>query len=188
MAEWVAGGARPDARKMPLTQLAATSLDRVPQDRTTIINSLVAYVGSELLCHRAPDGSKLAALQNDEWQPLLDWAADSFGARLQTGTGIMPVKQSTDAIEAFRQVIAEQNDVQLAGVRHAVDSCGSLILGLALAKARLLPEQVFAAAELESLTQADQWGEDPVTTSRHAQIMRELKLCQQWFALLGAKA
>jgi len=83
-AEWgeVPDKAEINASHLPLTRLAATGLDRVTTQRTRVIEDTAKYAGSDMLCYRATAPSSLVQQQIETWQPLLDWAAERYGARL----------------------------------------------------------------------------------------------------------
>src|SRR5262245_58864535 len=67
---------------LPLTRLAATGIDRVASQRERVIDDAAKYAGTDLLCYRAYDPESLVRRQQALWQPLLDWAAERYGARL----------------------------------------------------------------------------------------------------------
>jgi chaperone required for assembly of F1-ATPase len=86
-------------------------------------------------------------------------------------------------LAALRKALAGANDLELAGLGVAVDAAGSLVIGLALAQARIDAAQAFAAAELDAAYQAERWGEDPVLLAKHAAIRGDLAVCERFFAL-----
>src|SRR5262249_33756110 len=83
-AEWMAvpEQAEINVTHLPMTRLAATGLDRVTSQRERVIDDTAKYGGSDLLCYRATDPASLVRRQHEAWQPLLDWAAERYGARL----------------------------------------------------------------------------------------------------------
>jgi len=184
--EWRAQTEKINPASMPLTQLAATAIDIVSKDRKKITAELLNYIGSELLCHRAEDPSTLAAQQDKMWQPLLGWCAKRFDASLQNGVGIMPIVQSPEATTALRRAIGAYDDFRLAGLSHAVDVCGSLVLGLALTEKHLSSEAVFETSELDATFQIQKWGEDTASAKRRDSVRQDLSLCEKWFNLLGS--
>lgn len=171
----------------PLMQLAATAIDITAKDRGKAISEIIAYVDSEHLCHRADYPAALAEEQRKLWQPVLYWVSKHYNAPLNTGTGIMPVAQPPASLAALRKAVEAYDAFRLTGLKQAVNSTGSFILGLALAEGNLGPQQAFEAAELDTSWQTQQWGEDPVIAGRRATVRQELELCARWFALLGAK-
>lgn len=183
-AEWRAQGEKIIPATMPLTQLFATAQDIVRKDREKIIGGLLAYTGSELLCHRAEGPASLCAKQQELWQPLLDWCSHHYGVAFAVGCGVMPIVQSPDVAAKLRPVLEALDNYRLAGLSSAVDSAGSLVLGLALAEGARTADEVLKLSELDVAHQAIMWGEDPVTKARQDSVQRDLQACEKWFGLL----
>ena len=183
-AEWQAQGEKIDTKTMPLSQLLATTLDVVSKDRGKIIEGLLAYTTSELLCHRAEYPDDLVKKQQDTWQPILDWCKGGFGVDFSLGCGVMPIRQQKETIDTLKVALDSFDLFILAALSVAVDNSGSLILGLALAEGYMTAEEVFKAAELEVDHQAEKWGKDPVTKARQDSILADLKACERCFAML----
>jgi chaperone required for assembly of F1-ATPase len=182
--EWRAQGERINASTMPLTQLAATTLDIVAQDRGKVVDGLLAFTRSELLCHRAGSPQGLAEKQNEIWQPALDWCAGRYGVSFALTEGVMPSPQSDETVAALRTEINSFDDFRLTGLRQAADTSGSLVLGLALAEGHMGAHEVFEVSELDVLHQSITWGDDPVTQGRHKSVLFDLEACEIWFSLL----
>src|ERR1700730_4938763 len=98
-AEWQEGADKAEGNGSHLrpTRLAATALDRVTVQRERVIEDTAKYAGSDMLCYRAPAPSSLVERQHETWQPLLDWAAERYGARLVVVEGTTFVAQTPDA-------------------------------------------------------------------------------------------
>lgn len=182
--EWRAQTEKLNPAQMPITQLVATSLDIVSKDRGKITRGLLAYIGSELLCHRVETPSSLVQKQNDLWHPVVAWCQTRYDIHLNIGSGVMPITQSPEVGERLGAVIEAYDDFKLAGLSSATDSAGSLLLGLALAEGFASAAKVFDAAELDFAHQAVTWGNDPVTQARQATVRKDLEACELWFSLL----
>lgn len=183
--EWrTQSGKKPGTVQVPLTQLAATAIDIVAKQRGKIVEGILAYAQSELLCHVSEEPKALADRQHKTWQPILDWCALRFDALLQMTAGIMPVAQAHEALKALHGAVESYDKFHLAGLQEAVHICGSLVLGLALAERHLDAAQAFEASELEASFQIEKWGDDPASSKRRESIRRDLEACQTWFRLL----
>lgn len=183
VSEWKSQGDKIVPANMPMTQLAATTLDIVSKDRERIVRQIIAYASTDLLCHRADQPMALVERQQEVWQPLLDWCALEFKALLRVGTGIMPIDQDAGAITALHEAVTAFDDFTLAGLSHTVEVSGSLVLGLALAKHQRSAMEVFKAAELDASFQALVWGTDPATEARFNNARQDLENCERWFRL-----
>lgn len=173
-AEWQAQGEhiRPDG--MPLMQLAATALDRVAPNRAAVIEELLRFAGTDLLCYRAETAGELRDRQARVWQPVLDWAAERFQASLCVTHGIMPIAQPDDALAALRRALEGLDDWRLTALQAATAATGSLLLGLALIDGRLDAAQAFAAAQLDELYQAEMWGDDEEAEERRERLRLDI--------------
>src|SRR5439155_21180803 len=117
-----------NAAHLPLKRLAATGLDRVATQRERVIDDTAKYAGSDLLCYRAPDPETLVRRQRDTWQPLLDWAAERYGARLVVASGTTFVAQPAEAVAALRAAVAAHGDLALSALYNLTHIAGSLVI------------------------------------------------------------
>lgn len=183
--EWQAQSVVVVPATMPMTQLVTTSIDSVTPMRVEVVEDLLAYAATDLICYWAEQPDDLIRRQEAAWQPLLEWAADALGARLVATQGIMPVEQRADALRALAGAVADLPDPTLTGVRHAAARTGSLVIAFALLRHRLDPGQAFAAALIDETFQAEQWGEDTEAAARREGLAAELVAVGRFLDLLA---
>src|SRR5205807_3871863 len=123
------------------------------------------YGGSDLLCYRATDPASLVQRQQQAWQPLLDWAAERYGARLVVANGTTFVTQPAEAVAALRAAVAAHGDLALSALYNLTHIAGSLVIALAVAERHIPAAEAFAAAQLDELYQIERWGTDPIAPS-----------------------
>jgi chaperone required for assembly of F1-ATPase len=173
---------------LPLTRLAATGLDRVPGQREKVIDDTAKYAGSDLLCYRATDPPSLVERQHKTWQPLLDWVAERYGARLAVADDMAFVAQPDEALARLRAAVAAHGDMALSSLYNLTHIAGSLVIALAVAEGRLVAEDAFAAAQLDELYQIERWGEDPIALERRTGVRNDIEAGARFLALLeGAR-
>ena len=186
-AEWQqAGGAKGGELSMdnvPLTRLAGTAQDRIAPDPAPVAAALAQYAESDLLCYRAEHPVALVVRQAHAWQPWLDWAAQTFGARLHVTTGIMHHPQDPAALEAVRRAMAGQSVLTLAALSIAVPLLGSAVLGLALAEGALDAATAHELASLDELFQVSAWGEDAEAALRRQRVAEDVALAERFMLL-----
>ncbi len=182
--EWNAqhGDVRPTT--MPLTRLAATSIDRVALHRDAIIRQTANYGGTDLVCYRATHPPALAALQLAVWQPLIDWTVLRYDAPLTVTAGVIPKSQPDATLRAFAAAVGELNDFELAALHAVTAACGSLIIGLALIEGRLDAQQAFAASQLDESFQIEAWGEDAEQAQRRRALAADIEAAARFLSLL----
>ena len=159
-AEWAAQGEQIDPRTMPITGLANAAIDRVTPDAPAFAAPLIRYAETDLVCYRAEDPVDLIDRQAKAWDPILDWAAVRYDARLITGAGIGHVRQNEVAVAALSDAVLALNPWELVALDPLVTLSGSLLIALAIHDQAMEPEAAFATAHLDELWQAEQWGDD----------------------------
>jgi chaperone required for assembly of F1-ATPase len=171
--EWRGQGEKIAPETMPLTKLANTAIDRVVGREDVVIGQILAYA-NDLLCYRAEAPGDLVARQNEGWNPLLEWAAERYGARLLTQVGIVHVAQPEEVVAALGGALAEHDPFVLTALHAIATLCGSLVLALALADGRLTAEEAFALSHLDERYQAEKWGTDGEAEKRARAMAAEL--------------
>jgi chaperone required for assembly of F1-ATPase len=185
-AEWsaVPEQAEINAAHLPLTRLAATGLDRVTSQRERVIDDTAKYGATDLLCYRASDPVSLVQRQQKSWQPLLDWAAGRYGARLVVTNGPTFIAQPAEALAALRAAVDAHGDLALSALYNLTHIAGSLVIALAVAEGHLSASDAFAAGQLDELYQIERWGSDPIATKRHEGIKHDMNAGARFLALL----
>jgi chaperone required for assembly of F1-ATPase len=184
--EWRSQGANVIPSTMMLTKLANTAIDRAKTLRDDIAADLIGFGKNDLLCYRAIEPAELIEREQEAWDPLLDWAHDTFGARLKTTNGVGHIEQDPDAIAAFDRALRAQNGWSLTGLQTATTITGSLVLALAIAKGRLTPTEAFALSRIDEMFQAEKWGADPEAEKRARLHAAELDSAGRFMALSRA--
>src|SRR5688572_32486408 len=85
-----------------------------------------------MLCYRSTGPASLVKLQSESWQPLLDWAAERYDARLLVVNGTTFVTQPAAAIATLREAVAAHGDLALSALYNLTHIAGSLVIALAL--------------------------------------------------------
>lgn len=184
--EWEAQEEEVRPLTMPMMRLAATAIDRIGGERAAIVDQIAAYGGSDLLCYRAEAPEALVERQARLWQPLVDWAAQAYGARLRVTQGILHVEQDRAALDALRDAVAAMDDYRLAALSQLTASSGSLVIALAVVAGRIGADEAAAASHLDEEWQAEQWGQDKEAMDRRRNLAREIAEAERFLDLLAA--
>lgn len=185
-AEWEAQDPLVDPSTMPLTRLVNTALDGVARRREEVAEETARYAGSDLLCYRAGDPSRLVARQAQMWDPILAWARDDLGAHFVLSEGIIYAEQPEPALQAVRRAVdAFEDPLALAAVSTMTSLMGSVLLALAVAHGRLLPEQAWAAAHVDEDFQMEVWGLDEEAEIRRARRWEDMKAAARLLSFAG---
>lgn len=168
-------GTHIDPSDMPATRLVNTAIDGVSTETQAVLEEILRFAGSDLLCYRAENPQELVERQRESWDPLLDWAA-SLGASFEVAEGIIHVAQPREALAAFGAHLRLINEpIALASLHVMVTLCGSAITGLALYKGAIDVDTAWKVAHVDEDWTIDQWGTDEEATIRRAYREREIR-------------
>ena len=160
-AEWAEQGEEIDPSTMPITRIVNSTIDGVELRQAEVIDDLVRYAGSDLVCYRASDPERLARAQDEAWRPVLDWAREAHDARFALAEGVMHVDQPDETLAAIRRAIEEiKSPYGLAALHVMTTLSGSVLIALAHAAGRLDADEAWKAAHVDELFQESLWGED----------------------------
>ncbi|ETX27972.1 ATP12 family chaperone protein [Roseivivax isoporae] len=158
--EWQAQGERIDPLTMPVTRGANAAIDKLSVQHAEVADMLAEYGDADLLCYRADAPAELVARQAAAWDPLLDWAAGRFGARLEPRTGLMHAPQDADALARLRAEVHALDRFALAAFHDLVSLSGSLVIGLAAEQGAFATDDLWVRSRIDETWQQELWGED----------------------------
>ncbi|HKL45932.1 MAG TPA: ATP12 family protein [Roseovarius sp.] len=159
-AEWDAQGEQIDPRAMPVTRAANAAIDKVAQQHPEVAQMIADYGDSDLLCYRAESPVELVERQRQEWDPLLDWAADALGARLRPVTGVMHAPQDGAALATLSRQVHAMDAFTLTAFHDLVSLSGSLVIGFAALHESRDIAALWQASRVDETWQEELWGPD----------------------------
>ena len=173
-AEWQAQSEHIDPAAMPVTRLVNTALDGVKGNEGAICADIVAYAGTDLLCHRAGEPQGLVDRQRTLWDPVLAWAERLLSVRFKLTEGVVHVAQPREVKIAVKLKLATYTDpFRLTGLSMMTGLTGSALLALAVAEGFLGPDDAWRAAHVDEDWNIAQWGEDAEAAARRADRHRD---------------
>jgi len=182
-AEWDAQQERIDPAAMPLTRLVNSVIDGVATAPAPVAEEVVRYLGSDLVCYRADTPAGLVARQAQHWDPILDWARDTLGARFVLAEGVMFAAQPDHAIVAASAAIPS-DPWRLGAVNVITTLTGSALIALALSQGRLTVDDAWTAAHVDEDWNMSQWGRDELALDRRAKRFAEMQAAGTVFLLV----
>ena len=164
-AEWNAQTEVVDPAKMPLTRLANSIIDGVAQTPQPVADEIKKYIASDLLFYRAGEPQGLVERQARHWDPILQWVAETLGAKFYLGEGVVHVAQPESALEAARAAVPD--DPWRLGAAHVITTLtGSALIAVAMARGALSTEAAWQAANVDEDWNMERWGRDEMAIKR----------------------
>jgi chaperone required for assembly of F1-ATPase len=183
-AEWAAQEGEVTPAGMPLTRAANTAIDRVAREAEAVAGVIAAYGETDLLCYRAPHPQGLQRRQAVLWDPLVAWAKADLGVRLVLAEGVMHVAQPAETLERLAVVVRGHGPWELTALHDLVTISGSLVIGLAVSRGRLAPEEGWAASRIDEDWNIAEWGEDAEAAAAAEQRRQAFLEAARMMALL----
>jgi chaperone required for assembly of F1-ATPase len=182
--EWRAQGDDIVPASLPLTRLANSAIDGVAGREGEVIQDIVNYAASDLLCYRAASPAGLVANQAHVWDPILAWVHAEYDAPFKVGTGVTHLEQPSASLDAVRQAISPEGPFRLAALHVVTTLTGSALIALAHAKRFLDTDAAWEAANVDENWQASQWGEDFEADQRQKKRFSEFLNASRFFDLV----
>jgi chaperone required for assembly of F1-ATPase len=183
-AEWQAQETEINLKSMPLTLIAGTAVDRVAPMLEEIVEEVIRYATTDLLCYRASEPAELVAKQTATWQPILDWASDNLGVSLKVTEGVVPIEQDSELTEALRARLAVYDHFKVAATHILTGALGSIFLALAVVENHIDVEQALETSQLDEIFQAGKWGTDNEAAERREAVRAEAVEAVRFLTLL----
>lgn len=184
-AEWAAQTTEIDPAEMHATRIVNIGLDRVGAVRAEVIDEIVKYAGTDLVCYRADAPEGLVTRENAAWNPVLEHVRRHHGARFVLSQGIGYAEQAPAALAAIRAAYGRvESPLALAALHTLVTLSGSALIALSFADGVITAEDAFAAASVEEDWNTHLWGEDAEAAHRRARRQREFMSAAALFRAL----
>jgi chaperone required for assembly of F1-ATPase len=185
--EWNRQSDEIDPTTMPVTRLVNSAIDGVAPRRDHVVEDLARYAGSDLICYRAGEPARLVEVQNAAWNPVLDWARETHGARFALAEGVMHVTQPEEAMAAVRAALEQiRSPFALAALHVMTTLTGSVLIALAHAAGQLDAEEAWNAAHVDERFQESVWGDDQEAMERRRSREADFKAASTVYRLAGA--
>jgi chaperone required for assembly of F1-ATPase len=184
--EWSAQASHILPETMPITRLVNIALDRAEETRGAMVDEVVKYAGTDLVCYRAPSPESLVSAQSAAWDGVLDWVGQTHGVRLHTTTHALAIAQPPASLQAVRAYASRLDDYALTALTFATGVSGSAVLAIALVDGWMDGDTAFKAIRVEEDWQAQRWGADPDEVSRAQVRRRDLVAVRALMAALAA--
>jgi chaperone required for assembly of F1-ATPase len=184
--EFAAQGETIDPATMPCYRLVNTAIDGVAADPQAVLEDVVRFFGTDLVCYRAGEPEALVAAQREKWDGPLAWAEELAGSRFALAEGIMHVAQPRETLAAMGVHLRQIADpVALAALHSMTTLTGSAILALGTLRGAWSADEAWTAAHVDEDFNIAQWGEDAEAKARRARRGTEMDAAARMVRALG---
>ena len=179
--EWAGQGEWVEHDKMLITKLANSAIDHVESNRDAVVEDIVKYASSDLICYLAEEPQELMMRQMAQWGPVIDWLAQGLDARFQVVMGLNHVEQPPESLHRVRLAVKDFDSFSLTAVHTMTNLTGSALLTLANIAGLFDLITVWQAAHLDEDWQIAKWGEEEGAKERRERRWHEMQAADKVF-------
>ncbi len=166
-AEWQAQEVEIDPARMPATRIANTAIDGVAIDPQAVLEDIIRFSTSDLLCYRSASPVELVQRQAEVWDGILDWFRARTGTAFAVTVGITHQPQPRETVAAFGALLRRHDTPFALACLHVFTTLtGSAVLALAIAEGEIDAETAWDAAHVDEDWNIEHWGEDDLAAAR----------------------
>jgi len=185
-AEWAEQGDTIDVQGMHLTRLANVAIDRTPGQRGGMVDEVVKYCETDLLCFLAETPADLRARQIEQWRPVREWAGKQLDVLLlEVPDGVLAASQPPASLAAARVYAEGLDDLQLTGLNFGLGLFGSALLSMAVSVGHITAQDAYERSILDELYQSEMWGQDDENLARLSNNRTQAAALSKLFSTLS---
>uniref|UniRef100_A0A8C7F8E4 ATP synthase mitochondrial F1 complex assembly factor 2 n=1 Tax=Oncorhynchus kisutch TaxID=8019 RepID=A0A8C7F8E4_ONCKI len=141
---------------MHMTTLCNTALDNPTfRSKDQMITAIIHVYNCTEIETEPPS---LVELQNNEWDPVLNWIEDRYNVVIGSSTSILGPEIPQATMDTFRQHLGSYNFWSLTGLEYVITQLKSVVLAFALIDKHITVEQAVLLSRLEEEFQIGHWG------------------------------
>ncbi|KAF9218121.1 ATP12-domain-containing protein, partial [Gyrodon lividus] len=146
---------------LPVTSVTSRAIDALGDEETRaqVRQALLDYLDTDTICFQHDDPEPLVKLQQEHWDPLLEWARTTFDIEIHVYRSVLFHSQPERTRQVLDNVLTQMDPWDMAAMERATYVTKSFLIALALVKRHLTAEQAALAAQVEVASQIERWGE-----------------------------
>jgi len=168
---------------MPFNRYANSIIDRVAPNKKMVLDELIEYAQSDVICYRDGENSKLLKIQDEKWNPILDWF-DKNDMHFEVTYDVFPIEQDKKSVNNFEAKLNELSLDKLSLLYFASAISKSTLLSFAFMNNKISAEELFELSLLEELWQAEEWGKEEEAEINREQIRNEITYISEYIDIL----
>lgn len=151
----------------------------VLQNKEKIVSLLAEYVLTDTILFWS-DEKDLNFLQQEKWQPIIDFVNKEIGINLQKTYKITPPNENNLYQEAFKIYIRTLYLKELTALYLGATELKSVLLSIAFVKKKISATEAFNLSFLEEFFQNKSWGTDKEAENKKEQIKETILKIEEY--------
>lgn len=172
---------------MPISQMAMTLTDRVIPFRDKLQSEILGYIDTDLIYYRTDDPEQYKLIQEEKWNPFVNWFQSKFHLDLQVTYGLSPLIQSDKIHQTIKKYVTSINHEDFMALYITTLGTGSIIIGLGFIAKDFSIDQILEASFAEEdlkdkIYLAEIYGTAPDQTRKVQTLKTELETLLHFIA------
>lgn len=168
---------------MPFNRYANSIIDRILPNKKIVLDELIEYAQSDVICYRDGSNSELLTVQDKKWNPILEWF-DKNDMHFEVAYDVFPIEQDEKSVSNFKANLENLSLEELSLLYFASAISKSTLLSYALLNKKISAGELFELSLLEELWQAENWGKEEEAELKREQIRSEICCISEYLDLL----
>jgi chaperone required for assembly of F1-ATPase len=159
-AEWVEQDEIIHPSTMPLTQILMTAQDITHHNRPRIIEEIVSYINTDLLCYRAPDITPHGQQQNRVWGHVISLLETYFATPILVTNDMIMLQQAGVIHNRVTEFLNNLDDILLTVFHILAQETGSVFLCMGFFQELINTHELQEAMALDDTIKGQLYRED----------------------------
>jgi len=136
------------------------SFDLDKSSKSDIIDKILFFLSTDLLCYRAKKNSELESMQKKLWDPLISFVEDKYKLIFNTTNGVVPITHKGTNKGRLCKILKKLNKLELTIYYYIINISNSNIIALNFLANNINSKHVWKCLSLEEDYNLKKWGQD----------------------------
>ena len=136
------------------------SYDLDKKSRTDLVNKILSFLSTDLVCYRAEKNSELEIIQKKLWDPLIYFVENKYKFIFKITYGIIPIQQDSGNKKKLLKILKRLNRHDLTSFYYITNFSNSNIITLNFLANNINFKEAWKLLSLEEAFSLKKWGQD----------------------------
>ncbi len=136
------------------------SFDLDKSSKSDIIDKILFFLSTDLLCYRAVKNSELESFQKKLWDPLISFVEEKYKLTFNITNGVIPVKHKATNKVRLGKILKKLNKQELTSYYYITNISNSNIIALNFLANNINFKHAWKCLSLEEDYNLKKWGQD----------------------------
>jgi chaperone required for assembly of F1-ATPase len=136
------------------------SYDLDKNSKANLVDKILSYLSTDLVCYRAEKNSELETIQKKLWDPLIIFVENKYKLIFKTTNGIIPIQQESGNKKKLLKILKTLNNHDLTSFYYITNFSNSNIITLNFLANNINFKKAWKLLSLEEVFSLKKWGQD----------------------------